>query len=240
MKLTDFHALTFDVYGTLIDWESGMIAGLQPLTDRFDRVLSRDEILEAHARYESSAQAYTPTKSYQDILGVVYRRLAEQWGIAVSWEECMVYGRSVEYWPVFADSVESLNYLKKFYKLVILSNVDNISFAHSNDKLSVEFDAIYTAGDIGSYKPNQRNFDFMIENVGKLGIAKDKILHTAESMFHDHQPANRAGLANCWIYRRYDKSGFGATMNPGDMPHYDFCFNSLAEFVEAHKKELDA
>jgi 2-haloacid dehalogenase len=217
-----------------------MIAGLKPLTDRLDRVHSRDEILEAHALYESSTQAYTPTKSYQDILGVVYRRLAEQWEIAVSWEECMVYGRSVEYWPVFADSVESLKYLKMFYKLVVLSNVDNISFAHSNAKLDIEFDAIYTAGDIGSYKPNQRNFDFMIENLEKNGIAKDKILHTAKSMFHDHQPANRAGLANCWIYRRYDKTGFGATMNPGDMPHYDFCFNSLAEFVEAHKKELGA
>jgi 2-haloacid dehalogenase len=117
--------------------------------------------------------------------------------------------------------------------------VDNISFAHSNAKIDIEFDAIYTAGDMGSCKPNQRNFDFMIENLEKNGIAKDKILHTAKSMFHDHQPANRAGLANCWIYHRYDKLGFGATMNLGDMPHYDF-FNSLAEFVEAHKKELGA
>ncbi len=123
---------------------------------------------------------------------------------------------------------------------MVLSNADNQSFAHSNRKLEVEFDAVYTAGDIGSYKPAHRNFDYMLANLPSIGIEKGDILHTAESMFHDHQPAKKAGLANCWIYRRHNQTGFGATMNPGEMPKYDFSFNSMAQLVEAHKIEIQA
>lgn len=121
---------------------------------------------------------------------------------------------------------------------MVLSNVDNDSFAHSNDKLGVVFDAVYTAEDVGSYKPADRNFDYMLDKLETLGVAKSEILHTAESMFHDHGPANRFGLTSCWIYRRHDKQGFGATMNPGDMPSYDFRFNSMADLVKAHQEEL--
>jgi len=238
MKLTDFKALTFDCYGTLIDWESGMAEALKPLTERVGRRLTRDEVLEAHARHESSQQRHTPAKAYRELLATVYRRLAEEWGVAVTWAECVAYGQSVRNWPAFADSAAALHYLKQHYKLVILSNVDNESFAASNAKLQVAFDAIYTAEDVGAYKPSDRNFDYMLEKLTSLGIAKDQILHTAESLFHDHGPANRHGLASCWIYRRYDKQGFGATMNPGDMPNYNFRFNSMADLVKAHQQEL--
>jgi len=237
MQLSEFKALTFDVYGTLIDWESGMIAGLKPLTDRLQPALSRDQILEAHAHHESSTQAQTPGRIYSQLLAVVYKRLAEEWQLTVTWEDCLAYGNSVQNWPAFADSAASLQYLKQHYKLVVLSNIDNASFAFSQARLQVEFDAAYTAEDVGSYKPDDRNFEYMLENLARLGIGKSDILHTAESMFHDHAPANAFGLANCWIYRRHDQSGFGATMNPGDMPTYDFVFNSMAELVEAHKAE---
>jgi len=240
MKLTDFKALTFDCYGTLIDWESGMVEALKPLTSRLEKPLSRDQILEAHARHESAQQAQTPAMNYRDILAIVYKRLAEQWGIAVSHEQCVAYGQSVKDWPAFADSAGALHYLKRHYKLIILSNVDNASFAGSNAKLQVEFDAIYTAQDCGSYKPSTRNFDYMLAKLETLGLNKGDILHTAESMFHDHGPANKAGLASCWIYRRHDQQGFGATMNPGTMPHYDFCFTSMADLVKAHAAELRA
>jgi 2-haloalkanoic acid dehalogenase type II len=238
MKLTDFTTLTFDVYGTLIDWESGMVAGLQPLLQRTGQSLSRDRILEAHARHESTQQRYTPHLQYRLLLAVVYKRLAEEWGVTVSHDECLAYGDFVKQWPAFADTAQALAYLKQHYKLVVLSNVDNESFAYSQRKLGVEFDAVYTAEDIGSYKPTQRNFDYMLEKLGERGIDKAQILHTAESMFHDHQPANRNGLANCWIYRRHDKEGFGATMNPGDMPTVDFRFNSMAELAEAHRQSI--
>ena len=237
MKLTDFKVLTFDCYGTLIDWESGMVTGLAPLTERLDRQLTRNEILEAHARYEANQQRQTPTKRYQELLAIVYRRLAEEWGISVSWDECVHYGRSIKDWPAFPDSAEALQYLKQHYKLVILSNVDNESFSASNRKLGVDFDAIYTAEDIGSYKPAEANFEYMLTMLQGLGYGKADILHTAESLFHGHVPANCHGLKSCWIYRRHGQDGFGATMSPGETPRYDFRFNSLAEMVEAHKLE---
>ena len=214
-----------------------MIAGLKPLTDRISTPLTRDQILEAHAYHESTQQKWTPTYAYSDLLQIVYKRLAEEWNIMVTLEECYAYGQSVKEWPAFTDSAESLKYLKQHYKLVILSNVDNTSFAASNKKLGVEFDAIYTAQDVGTYKPDDRNFDYMLEKLERSGIDRHHVLHTAESMFHDHVPGKRHNLACCWIYRRHDKKGFGATMNPGDLPHVDFQFNSMAELVKAHQAE---
>jgi putative hydrolase of the HAD superfamily len=238
MLLTDFDALTFDCYGTLIDWESGMVEALKGLSDRAQRPLTRDQILEAHARHESSQQRYTPAKRYRDLLPIVCKRLAEEWGVHVTHEDCIEYGRSVGNWPAFEDSPGALQYLKKYFKLVILSNVDNETFQVSNRRLQVEFDAIYTAEDIGSYKPSARNFEYMIEKLEGIGVKREKILHTAESMFHDHKPANDHGLKSCWIYRRNAQQGFGATMNPGQMPHVDFKFNSMHELVKAHQEQL--
>ena len=200
MRLSDFKVLTFDVYGTLIDWETGMTEGLVPLTSQVNRSLTRNEILEAHAYHESTTQAQTPAKRYSDLLAVVYKRLAEEWGVSVTWEDCLAYGQSVQNWPAFADSAGALQYLKRYFKLVVLSNVDNASFAHSNKKLQIGFDARFTAEDVGSYKPSPRNFEYMLSRLDRLGFAKGDILHTAESMFHDHAPAKQYGLANCWIY----------------------------------------
>jgi len=239
MKLSDFKVLSFDCYGTLIDWESGMVDALSPLTDKMREKITRNEILEAHARHESSQQAQTPYKPYRELLAIVYRRLSEEWGVQTTWNECVQYGQSVKDWPAFPDSAEALRYLKLYFKLVILSNVDNESFAASNIKLGVDFDAIYTAEDIGSYKPSDRNFEYMISAQKSRGFERTDILHTAESMFHDHVPANRHGLKSSWIYRRHEEEGFGATMHPGDMPQYDFRFNSMKEMVEAHKKEIN-
>ena len=165
MKLTDFNTLTFDCYGTLIDWESGMIEGLKPLTSQMSSPLSRLDVLQAHAQHESEQQSWTPGMCYSDLLAIVYKRLAEQWSITVTPDECELYGASVKNWPAFPDSAEALQYLKQHYRLVILSNVDNQSFKASNDKLRVDFDAVYTAEDIGSYKPADRNFEYMFQKL---------------------------------------------------------------------------
>lgn len=239
MQLTDFKALSFDCYGTLIDWESGMVQALSGLSDRVPG-LTRNQILEAHARHESGQQAQTPGKRYSDILAIVYKRLAEEWGIHVTVDECEAYGRSVRNWPAFPDSPGALQYLKKYFKLIILSNVDNRTFSFSNERLQVEFDAIYSAEDIGAYKPSDRNFEYLLAQTPALGLKPTDILHTAESLFHDHVPANRHGLATCWIYRRHDQEGFGATMDPGTQPDIDFRFNSMADLVKAHQEMLRA
>ena len=129
MRIKDFKVLTFDCYGTLIDWESGIIAGLKPLTDRLDREVSRDEILASHACHESRQQSLTPGMRYADILATVYRRLADEWGASVDRDECVGYGKSIENWPAFPDSAAALRYLKRHFRLVILSNVDNAEHA---------------------------------------------------------------------------------------------------------------
>ena len=181
----------------------------------------------------------TPGKLYRDVLPIVYKRLAEQWGVSVTVEECEEYGKSVRDWPAFVDSPGALQYLKKYYKLIILSNVDNRTFKYSNDRLEVEFDAIYSAEDIGAYKPSDTNFDYMKVHLADLGLEPKDVLHTAESLFHDHVPANRHGLASCWIYRRHAQEGFGATMNPETMPNIDFRFDSMADLVKAHQAEIE-
>ena len=238
MDLGKFKFLTFDCYGTLIDWEQGIIDNLSPLTGRFRGELTRERILESHALHESSQQAMTPGMKYSSLLAVVHKRLAEEWNLESGWSECLEYGDSVGSWPAFADSRAALVELKEHYRLAILSNVDNASFAQSNERLGVTFDAVYTAEDIGSYKPSDRNFEYMLGQLARQGIEKHEILHVAESLFHDHAPANRFGLHNCWIYRRRDKDGFGATRDPGMVPETDFVFDSMGEFAAACTRQL--
>ncbi len=237
MQLQDFKILTFDCYGTLIDWESGMYAALEPLAARAKRKLPRDQALEAHSRHEAAQELATPGKNYRELLAIVYKRLAEEWEVPASWEECLAYGQSIRDWPAFTDSAEALAYLKKHYRLVILSNVDRTSFAGSNRRLGVEFDHIFTAQDIGSYKPDLRNFDYLLAKLEDAGIAKGDLLHVAQSLYHDHVPANRMGVASAWIDRRHDKPGGGATVLPDPMPRFDFRFTSMAELADAHRAE---
>jgi 2-haloacid dehalogenase len=166
-------------------------------------------------------------------------RLAGSWGAAASQDEANRFGGSVPEWPAFPDSAEALQYLRRHYKLVILSNVDRVSFRASNDRLKVTFDAIYTAQDIGSYKPSDRNFAYLLEHLrSDFGFGKADILHVAQSLFHDHAPANRAGLASAWIDRRHAAQGFGATKAPSGTPRYDFRFDSMAAFAAAHAGEI--
>lgn len=244
MRLSAFTALSFDCYGTLIDWESGMLAALESLTAQVQQPLGRNEILQAHATAEASQQAQTPTMRYSDVLATVYKRLAERWGVPSTHEACIAYGRAVGDWPAFPDTVAALTYLKKFYKLIILSNVDNASFEGSKARLGVVFDAVVTAEDAGSYKPDRRNFDYMLDRLqgGLAGQAVNKadLLHTAESLFHDHVPANAVGLASCWIHRRHADTGFGATKDPGQIPQVDFRFTSLGAMADAHQAEMSA
>jgi 2-haloacid dehalogenase len=172
---------------------------------------------------------------YSELLAEVHRRLAREWNVTDDEKDAIAFGKSVPDWPAFPDTVASLQYLQKHYKLVILSNVDRDSFAGSNRRLGVTFDLICTAQDIGSYKPDPRNFAYLIEKVAALGVPKGQILHTAQSLFHDHVPAQAAGLRSAWIDRRHQMEGWGATVPPKGTPKFDFRFDSLAALVEAHR-----
>ncbi|MEM7061278.1 MAG: haloacid dehalogenase type II [Pseudomonadota bacterium] len=234
--LTDYKALTFDCYGTLIDWESGIWDALQPLITANENTLDRDTALLAFAEAESAQEAATPDMLYPKILENVHRALAKRFDLQTNIDRDRTFGNSVPHWPAFADTADALRILKRHFKLVILSNVNREGFAASSRKLGVEFDAIYTAQDIGSYKPAPANFDYMLTHLQKdLGLGKDDILHTAQSLFHDHVPARNSGLACAWIDRQNLDGGgsWGATALVTDRPDVDFRFATMMDMARA-------
>jgi len=235
MRLSDFNAMSFDCYGTLIDWETGLSHALRPLAERSGR--SPEQLLEAYGPIEHDLEEIHPGMRYSELLEKVHDRLCDDLGVDRDPAEAAAFGESVGDWPAFPDSAEALNYLKGHYKLIILSNVDRRSFTGSNRRLGVEFDFIFTAEEIGSYKPSLRNFEYLLERIGDAGIAKSDLLHAAQSLFHDHVPANHLGIASAWIDRRHGKEDAGATVQPDPMPHYDFRFTSLGELAAAHRAE---
>jgi 2-haloalkanoic acid dehalogenase type II len=238
MRLTDFKVLTFDCYGTLIDWESGIWNALQPLLSQGGPEFGRDQALGVFAKYESAQEAATPGLVYPALLTMVHRQLAEHWGLETTPSMDADFGASVPDWPAFPDSTRALTALSRHFKLVILSNVDRNGFAASNRRLGVQFDAVYTAQDIGSYKPTPANFTYLLEHLkADLGLDKGDILHTAQSLFHDHAPAQDFGLATCWIDRRKGQEGWGATMPPPAVIEADFHFAGMAELAEAVRAE---
>jgi 2-haloalkanoic acid dehalogenase type II len=236
-RLRDFQVLTFDCYGTLIDWETGIRAAFGPWLERLGVRATPDEILAAFAGAEAPQQEATPGLRYPELLARVHATMAQQFGTAPDPQAAAAFGHSVADWPAFPDSAEALSYLEQHYRLVILSNVDRTSFAHSNRKLGVSFDAVYTAEDIGSYKPDPRNFEYLLARFAEQSIAPEQILHTAESLYHDHIPAKRFGLATCWIHRRAGTAGHGATRSPEVEVMPDFRFATLGEMAAAHRAE---
>lgn len=241
MRLSDFDVLSFDCYGTLIDWESGIWTALQPLlagTGATRTAPSRDIALEAFARLEARQQEIAPDMAYPDVLAVVHRQLAMEWDVPSDPAKDSAFGASVAAWPPFPDTVEALRYLKRHFRLVILSNVDRQSFQATNRALEVAFDAIYTAQDIGSYKPDPRNFTYLIDRLEEQGVPKRKILHVAQSLFHDHVPAQAIGLTSAWIDRRHNGGGWGATAPVTADVRYDFRFTSLGALAEAHRSGI--
>ena len=235
MHLSQFKALSFDCYGTLIDWEAGIVEALRGLGERAG--ISTEQLLDAYGAVEHEVEEAFPALPYSQLLEKVHGSLSERFGLAPDDAEAAAFGASVGDWPAFPDSAEALAYLKQHFQLIILSNVDRKSFAGSNRRLGVEFDLILTAEEIGSYKPDLRNFGYLLARAGEAGIAKHELLHAAQSLFHDHMPANRMGIASAWIDRRHDKPGSGATVVPDPMPHFDFRFTSLGELAAAHRAE---
>ncbi|MGC4190001.1 MAG: haloacid dehalogenase type II [Thermomicrobiales bacterium] len=232
-SLADFDALSFDCYGTLIDWEAGLGAGLARVAALVPSPPAPDVLLETYADAESTIEREQPGLLYPNVIAAAIHRTGAVLGIEVSDGLAAEIGRSVPDWPAFPDSAEALGRLQRHVKLIILSNVDRESFAGSNARLGVTFDAIYTAQDIGSYKPSPRNFDYLLEHIGEVGIAQDRLLHVAQSLFHDHVPAKAKGLTTVWIDRRGVRPGFGATPPPPQDVTPDWTFPSMGAFTDA-------
>lgn len=241
-KLGDFKVLTFDCYGTLIDWESGIWDALQPLlTANHCRQVTREIALRAFSECESERERETPTAPYDEILASVHAGLASRFELDTSQELDRDFARSIDHWPAFPDTADALRSLKTRYALVILSNVHRDGFRASSRKLGVELDAVYTAEDIGSYKPSRENFDYLLDRLEKdLGLSAPDVLHTAQSLYHDHEPARALGLSNAWIDRQRLSEGgdWGATRELDERPETDFVFFSMGEMARAVEAEI--
>ena len=235
MNYKNFKFLSFDCYGTLIDWESGIWNAFQPVilfNNRND--LTREKVLRNFALLESEQQKQTPSMLYSEILFNVHKKFTEENELKSTDEIDKNFGSSVPFWPAFADSADALRILKSKFKLVILSNVNVAGFTSSNRWLGVEFDEIYTAEHVGSYKPNPSNFEYMFDNLKKAHDAEKKdILHVAQSLFHDHVPAKDFGMNTVWIDRQNLSKGgnWGATKVVENQPKPDVIFEDLISFA---------
>ncbi len=202
-----FEALTFDCYGTLIDWETGIVAAIRTVLDPRGVAPEADRLLETFARQEAEAES-GPYLRYREVLGRSLRGVCAELGVEPTDAEVGTFGGSVGDWPAFPDSADALARLRHRFRLGVITNCDDDLFAASNRRLGVTFDWIVTAQQAGSYKPDPHNFELALE---RIDLPPERILHVAQSLYHDHVTARTFGLSTAWIDRRHDKPGFGAT-----------------------------
>ena len=233
LDLTKYKALSFDCYGTLIDWEAGIAAVLAPWASEQGLDLSDEQLLLAYADNEAAVEREVPSALYPDVLAMAFRRTGEKLNTRVSDAWAQRLRDSVPDWPAFPDSADALARLGRHYKLIILSNVHRAGFAASNRQLRGDFAAIITAEDVGAYKPAENHFRALDATLVDLGVDRRALLHVAQSLFHDHVPAKREGLSSVWINRRHDRPGWGATPQPNEEWAFDLEFRSMGEFADA-------
>jgi 2-haloacid dehalogenase len=225
LDLDRFDVLTFDCYGTLIDWETGLAAGLREALPALG--VPDDRLLEEYAVHEASAER-GPYLSYRGVLAEGLRGVARAHGRAVPAEVASRFSESVRDWPAFPDSAEALRRLRERFRLAVITNCDTDLFLASRERLGVTFDWVVTAEMAGSYKPDVRNFELAFD---MIPVPPERILHVAQSLYHDHVPAKQLGLATVWIDRRRERPGFGAT--PPATVTADRSFPSMAAFADA-------
>jgi 2-haloacid dehalogenase len=221
-----FEVLTFDCYGTLIDWEAGLLAALRSALPALGG-MEGDALLESYARHEAEAER-PPYRSYRDVLATGVRGVAGDNGLEVADGEVAAFSESVRDWPAFPDSAESLRRLHERFRLGVITNCDTDLFAASSERLGVTFDWVVTAEMARSYKPGLAGFELAFETIP---VPRARILHVAQSLFHDHVPAKQLGLSSVWIDRRHDRPGPGATPVADAVP--DATYQSMRAFADA-------
>jgi len=225
LDFAQFEWLSFDCYGTLIDWESGILGYLQPLLEAKSRFANDDEVLGLYSQLEPRHQT-GPYRSYREVLSAVVRDFGREFRFPVTPAEAVGLADSIRDWQPFPDTVAALQRLKSRYKLAILSNIDNDLFAHTARKLEVPFDCILTAQQLRSYKPSRANFEALLR---RLAFPQERLLHVAESLYHDVAPALSLGISTVWVNRRQGRSA-GASKRAGVRP--DAEVPNLTKLVE--------
>jgi 2-haloacid dehalogenase len=207
LQFDRYRVLTFDCYGTLIDWETGLGAALQPIFDRHGVVIPLETALEHFGALEAEAER-PPYRDYKTVLESVLDGMGQRLGFQPTEAERQAFSGSVQAWPAFPDSTPALRALGQRFQLAIISNVDDDLFAASAQRLAVTFDWVVTAQQVRSYKPSPHNFRAALE---RIGLPREQILHVAQSLFHDIEPASALGLSTVWVNRRHNRAGPDAT-----------------------------
>ena len=211
-----------------------MLAALMPWLERSGLEADESILLAAYGRHETVIQQEQPGLPYREVVAKVLGRIANEFDRSAHQDEIQAFGNSVGLWPPFPDSRDALAYLGQHFKLVAITNVDNDSFARTHQLLGEPFQAIVTAEDVGSYKPALENFHFAFQRIAELGIARDKILHVAQSLYHDIAPARTLCLANVWVDRQ---TGRGTGMTPPTDARPDLRVTNLEELAAIHRAE---
>ncbi|MGA7634853.1 MAG: haloacid dehalogenase type II [Terriglobales bacterium] len=208
MDFSRFTTISFDCYGTLIDWEAGILPALRAVLRSHGHEVAGAAILELYGELEAAAEsgAY---QSYRAVLEAVVRGFAERFNFEASAAEIRSLHESVAEWPAFSDTDAGLRALEKRYKLVVISNIDDDLFAETRRHLGVEFAEVITAQQAGSYKPSLNNFRVAL---GRMGIGPERLLHAAQSVYHDVVPARSLGISTVWVNRRSARPGIGAVL----------------------------
>jgi 2-haloacid dehalogenase len=202
-----FDVLTLDCYGTLIDWEAGISSALLAVLGAHGVQATDEAVLERYAGQESELEA-GPYRSYREVLGLSMRAVCASFGVEPTAGQVAAFAASVGDWPAFPDSAAALARLHDRFRLGVITNCDDDLFAASSQRLGLTFDWVVTAQQARRYKPNPRGFELAFE---RIGLPTSRLLHVAQSLFHDHVPAKRLGLTTVWVNRRHGQAGSGAT-----------------------------
>jgi 2-haloacid dehalogenase len=225
MDVGSIRLITFDCYGTLIDWETGMLAGLRPLFCRHGNTISDERLLELYGEAEAEIET-GPYQRYRTVLSETVQAMGRELGVNISPQDGQQFAASLAAWEPFPDAVRCLQTLARHFKLGIISNIDDDLFARTQDKLGVKFELIVTAEQVQSYKPSLRNFQ---EALRRSGLSKNQVVHAGQSVYHDILPASFLGIANVWINRPSRRPGVGAVKPASAQP--DFEVHNLSELV---------
>lgn len=226
MAFESVRLITFDCYGTLIDWETGMLAALRPLFSRNGQSVPDQQLLEQYGEVELELET-GPYLPYRQVLSATVQQMGSRLGVKVSEEDGRRFAESLTQWDPFADTVASLQELAKRFRLGVISNVDDDLFSATRTKLKAPFDVVVTAQQVKSYKPSLKNFQ---EAMARSGLSKDEILHAGQSVLHDVIPASSLGLKTVWVNRPSLRPGAGATKAAVAQPTAEV--HSLAELVK--------
>jgi putative hydrolase of the HAD superfamily len=233
MALADRRILTFDVVGTLIDFEAGILGCLREIVDRAGKDLPDPTLLAAFARAEDAQQQVSPAMAFTQMLNPIYARMASDLGLPWENGEADRLAASIPEWPAFSDAIDGLARLGARYRLVALTNADNWALEHMSRTLGDPFDDGVTAEDVGANKPDPQVFAYCRGRQSVHGYALADFLHVAQSQYHDIGVAKRLGFEVCWIERRRGQQGSGATPPPAALTTPDHHFSSIAELVAA-------